>query len=330
MKKTLAAMLAAAICPAAIAQTSSLRLSGVVDMGMSYRVGDGESRFSTRAGGQSASRWALQGSEDLGGGLKAFFNLTSVFNAGNGQLLLDGRLFNAAAYVGLVSAAGELRLGRQAVFGGAWGSLDAGFDGGWGGAGDLVMPAGHGDVGPSAIADNLVSYRSPAMGPFKLGLGYSFGVYDASEPKDVRRDHLYTAGLSYEEGPWSAALTLDGLLPRDAETRRRTRNHQATVAYKKDRFGASLGLAWLANANRGPAAGRRPYSAIAAGMHVGLGSASTLRLAVQRASVLDFYSLAAGYQYDLSKRSNLYAYVIQRKGGPFGRQVWAAGLRHRF
>ncbi|MFU2052485.1 porin [Bordetella hinzii] len=330
MKKIFAAMLAAAICPAAIAQTSSLRLSGVVDMGMSYRTGDSQSRFSTRSGGQSASRWALQGSEDLGGGLKTVFNLTSVFNAGNGKLLLDGRLFNAAAYVGLVSAAGELRLGRQSVFGGAWGSLDAGFDGGWGGAGDLVMPAGHGDVGPSAIADKLVSYRSPAMGPFKLGLGYSFGVHEADAQKNARRDHLYTAGLRYAEGHWTAALTLDGLLPRDAETRRRTRNHQAALAYKKDRFGASLGLAWLVNVNRGPAAGPRPYSAIAAGMHVGLGSASTLRLAVQRASILDFYSLAAGYQYDLSKRSNLYAYAIRRTGGPFGRQVWAAGLRHRF
>ncbi len=65
-------------------------------------------------------------------------------------------------------------------------------------------------------------------------------------------------------------------------------------------------------------------------MHVGLGAASTLRLAVQRAAALDFYSLAAGYQYDLSKRSNLYSYVIHRHGGPFGRQIWTAGLRHRF
>lgn len=323
-------MLAAMICPAAIAQTSSLRLSGVLDMGLSYRAGDGQSRFSTRSGGQSSSRWALQGSEDLGGGLKTVFNLTSIFRAGNGKLAFDGRLFNAAAYVGLASALGELRLGRQSVFGGSWGSLDAGFDGGWAGAGDLVLPAGHGDVGPSAVADNLVSYRSPALGPFKLGLGYSFGVRDADEQKNVRRDHLYTAGLSYEKGHWSAALTLDGLLPRDAESRRRTRNHQATVAYEKDRFGASLGLARLVNINRGPVAGKRPYSAIAAGMHVGLGPASTLRLAVQRASILDFYSLAAGYQYELSKRSNLYAYVIHRTGGPFGRQVWTAGLRHRF
>ncbi|ANY15270.1 porin [Bordetella pseudohinzii] len=329
MKKTFAAVLAAVVCPAAMAQ-SSLTLSGVMDMGMSYRSGDAQSRISTRSGGQSVSRWTLRGSEDLGGGMTAFFNLTNVFNAGTGKSAFDGRLFNGAAYVGLRASAGELRLGRQAVFGGAWGSLDAGFDGGWAGAGDLVMPAGHGDVGPSAIVDKLVSYRSPALGPFKLGLGYSFGVYEAAEAKDVRRDHLYTAGLRYEEGPWSAGLTVDGLLPRDAETRRRTRNHQATLAYQQDRFGASLGLAWLVNANRGPVADLRHYSAIAAGMHVGLGAASTLRLAVQRAAALDFYSLAAGYQYDLSKRSNLYSYVIHRHGGPFGRQIWTAGLRHRF
>ncbi len=121
MKKTFAAVLAAVVCPAAMAQ-SSLTLSGVMDMGMSYRSGDAQSRISTRSGGQSVSRWTLRGSEDLGGGMTAFFNLTNVFNAGTGKSAFDGRLFNGAAYVGLRASAGELRLGRQAVFGGAWGS----------------------------------------------------------------------------------------------------------------------------------------------------------------------------------------------------------------
>ncbi|MFP3615972.1 porin, partial [Paraburkholderia sp. SIMBA_050] len=59
------------------------------------------------------SRWGLKGAEDLGGGLKAVFNLESGVNLQNGAFADSGRLFNRAAYVGLQSPYGTVTLGRQ-------------------------------------------------------------------------------------------------------------------------------------------------------------------------------------------------------------------------
>jgi len=87
-------------------------------------------------GGITPSRWGIRGTEDLGGGVKAIFNLDSYFNAQSGQLSnagaslannksgtfntvsaassLNGQLFNDVAYVGLSdSQMGTLTFGRQ-------------------------------------------------------------------------------------------------------------------------------------------------------------------------------------------------------------------------
>jgi len=87
-------------------------------------------------GGISPSRWGIRGTEDLGGGLKAIFNLDSYFNLNSGSLSnagaslannrnattgtvsapssLNGQLFNDQAWVGLSDESfGTLTFGRQ-------------------------------------------------------------------------------------------------------------------------------------------------------------------------------------------------------------------------
>ena len=87
-------------------------------------------------GGISPSRWGIRGTEDLGGGLKAIFNLDSYFDLNSGNLSnagaslannrnatsgtvsapssLNGQLFNDQAWVGLSDDAfGTLIFGRQ-------------------------------------------------------------------------------------------------------------------------------------------------------------------------------------------------------------------------
>jgi len=87
-------------------------------------------------GGITPSRWGIRGTEDLGGGIKAIFNLDSYFNVQSGTLSnaaaslannrnstsgsvsaassLNGQLFNDVAYAGLSDATmGTLTLGRQ-------------------------------------------------------------------------------------------------------------------------------------------------------------------------------------------------------------------------
>ena len=61
----------------------------------------------------SQSSLGFKGVEDLGGGLKAKFQLEAAVAADTGASA-SGRFFDRAAWVGLASAeAGELRIGRQ-------------------------------------------------------------------------------------------------------------------------------------------------------------------------------------------------------------------------
>ena len=60
-----------------------------------------------------SSRWVLKGAEDLGGGLKAVFNLENGFNPNNGALT-GGLMFERRASVGLSSTTyGTVVVGRQ-------------------------------------------------------------------------------------------------------------------------------------------------------------------------------------------------------------------------
>jgi predicted porin len=61
----------------------------------------------------SASRFGLQGFEDLGGGMKAHFVLENGFNSNKGTFDQQGQLFGRQAFVGLQGIWGEVDLGRQ-------------------------------------------------------------------------------------------------------------------------------------------------------------------------------------------------------------------------
>ncbi|MFJ4291876.1 porin [Cupriavidus sp. NPDC089707] len=69
------------------------------------------------AGGLSASRWGLRGTEDLGGGLQAVFVLESGFQVDSGQVQSStaGMLFSRVATVGLSNANHKVTFGRQAT-----------------------------------------------------------------------------------------------------------------------------------------------------------------------------------------------------------------------
>ena len=119
MKKTViaAAVLAAS---AGAAQAQNVTIYGIVDTGLEYQSkvatasGD-DSRFSMQNGGILPSIWGFKGSEDLGGGLKAVFNLEGDFGADTGGARFGGALmlFGRQANVGLSGGFGTVLLGRQ-------------------------------------------------------------------------------------------------------------------------------------------------------------------------------------------------------------------------
>lgn len=124
---TLCALLA---CTPAFAQTtpaapttapsSALTLYGVVDLGVRQASGlsaanapaPGSSR-SLGSGIHTTSRWGVRGTEDLGGGLRALFNLESGLNADTGAPANSSKYFDRASWVGLQGGWGTVALGRQ-------------------------------------------------------------------------------------------------------------------------------------------------------------------------------------------------------------------------
>lgn len=94
---------------------SSVSIYGSLDLGVYSKQLSGESRTQTLSSGlMNASRWGVRGTEDLGGGLKARFDMSSYIRVDTGEY---GRSATDAywarySWVGLENQAGLLRLGR--------------------------------------------------------------------------------------------------------------------------------------------------------------------------------------------------------------------------
>jgi len=228
MKKTLlVAALAAGFAAGAAHAETSVTLYGIVDAGIGYQQLKGTymgpdgipveyngKRTGMINGVNSANRWGLKGTEDLGNGLQAVFVLESGFDIGTGvsghAIGNSDRMFGRQATVGLQSDAwGRLDLGRQSNIATKYFA-------------DVASPFGV-DFGQAAAGatfssaanlryDNMIMYQTPSYSGFQLGLGYSF---NANGPQGFEVDgddpnaHAWTAGLRYANGPIGAAATYD-------------------------------------------------------------------------------------------------------------------------
>ncbi len=179
MKKSLVA-LAALAATTAFAQ-SSVTLYGVADVWLGNSktttttagVSTGVGQNLMGSGGYNGSRFGLRGSEDLGGGLKANFQLENGFNIDSGSAAQGGLLFGRQAFVGLSGGFGEVRFGRQYTA----------YDEARGGA-DMM---GHSAFSPTAgavwsagrayglRADNTIRYSTVDLSGFTAAVTYSLG-----------------------------------------------------------------------------------------------------------------------------------------------------------
>ncbi|OON62226.1 porin [Massilia sp. KIM] len=114
----LALAVLAALFPTAPAQAQgsaqgSAQFYGLLDVGVEYldHAAGGGSGVRVISGGKNTSRWGVRGSEDLGGGLKAVYNLEGGVLLDTGAA--DGALFKRQAYVGLDGSLGRLVIGRS-------------------------------------------------------------------------------------------------------------------------------------------------------------------------------------------------------------------------
>ena len=138
MKKTQVALAALALVASSAAMADGVTLYGSADASV---ITGGSTTSFDGGGGYTTSLFGIRGSEDLGGGLKASFNLESGVNLANGGIGGGGGgmagLFNRAANVSLGNEAIGITLGNQISI-----VVGDSFTGATAGAGDNVnVPA---------------------------------------------------------------------------------------------------------------------------------------------------------------------------------------------
>lgn len=189
MKKNLIAIAALALVSGAAMAQSSVTVYGNIDLGLltQNNVKPNEST-ELYNGGISPSIWGFRGTEDLGGGLKAMFNLEAHFSADTGAGV--GGMFRRQSNVGLSSAGmGTLTLGNMyspAVL--AFAATDPrGLRENFSGLYPWAYNSGALSAAQSTNSDvgvflrNAIAY-SNTMGPVNLSVGYSVAENSAAGP----------------------------------------------------------------------------------------------------------------------------------------------------
>jgi predicted porin len=274
----------------------------------SVKVGDDER---TAVVNDNSSRIGFKGVEDLGGGLKAGFQIEHGFDASTGTAASP--FWGRQAEVNLSGAFGTVRLGNftpESYYATA----------------DYISMHNH-DTGDSAdrfyttgfVTQNKVGYASPNWGGFQLHASIAEGSsssdrnYDVAANYDLGNWHF---GAGYEKQGDNKQLAIRGLVELGSFT-------LGAYVQRAD-------LPVVGNATHVRFAGMWTFGA--SELHLNVGRAGEYSNVDQS----DAVQFTLGYNYNLSKRTKAYAYytrvdkddVLQVYGGDF--DALAVGIRHNF
>jgi predicted porin len=342
MKKRLAVAAAAIVLAGSAAAQDSVQLMGTMDayVGRMRMAGDPAAKSVVGSGGMTTSWWGLKGTEDLGGGLKAGFALTSFVNVDTG---VPGRF------------TGDTFFSRDAnVFlsGDSWGKLTVGralapnflptiLFNPFGDSFTFSPLVLHNNVplfngthwGASTPSDtgwsNELMYSTPNFGGLSANLNYQFG-----EQPNSNGPHNVGFNVLYFHGPFAATafyerdmltnpmpvLFADGNVRKDWML-------GASYDLKAVKFYGTYGRA-TNTADALPA--ERMYSV---GASVPLGAGALL--AGYADSKFDTSqrrkTASVGYDYNFSKLTDVYAMLMQdRISGADSGTSFGVGIRKRF
>ncbi|MFG6448030.1 porin [Roseateles sp. BYS180W] len=307
MKKLAIAAAVAALAAPAFAQ-SSVTLWGRVNTSVeSQKEGTGDRKVVVQ---DNRSRLGLKGVEDLGGGLKASFELEHGFDADTGKQT-NTAFWNRQASIQLAGDFGAVRLGRWTP-----GSYFA--------TADYVSLHNH-DTGTSSDAlysgagfteTNKIGYFLPTIAgvtgevAIHLGEGQEKRGLDAALNYDLGALHL---GAGYSKQDNANQWALRGLYELGAFT-----------------FGGYYQQESVGGSKRKVVRLSGMYTLDASEFHINYGVSSGTN---------DFASygskptqLTLGYNYNLSKRTKLYAFLteINAKKNAHDFSSLAVGVRHNF
>jgi predicted porin len=195
MKKSLLALAVLGAFAGVASAQSSVSMYGTIDLNGKYVKNDGtDARYSLSQDGINSSQLGFKGTEDLGGGLKAGFDLIAGVNADTGTT--NSKFFNRRAVIKLSGSFGEVRLGRDytPTF---WNYtiFDAFGTNGLGDSSHVVS-----SFQPTFVrADNAVQYFLPA------GLGGIYGQAMVAAGEGVNTGKYNGLRIGFAAGPFDIA-----------------------------------------------------------------------------------------------------------------------------
>jgi predicted porin len=202
VKKSLLALAVLASFASAASAQSSVTVYGLVDAGITAERGSTDGSITKLATGvQQGSRLGFKGTEDLGNGLKANFQLESGFNLDTGTSAQGGQLFGRQAFVGLSGNFGAVNLGRQYdLLFNALDEIDP-FNTGLTGASTNLMSPGN------VRTNNSITYSTPNIQGFTGNLLYGAGEKAGSSSQG----RTIGASAGYANGPVMLAVAYNKL-----------------------------------------------------------------------------------------------------------------------
>ncbi|MCK6425663.1 MAG: porin [Burkholderiaceae bacterium] len=329
MKKSLLALAVLGAFAGAASAQSSVTLYGRVDLSVAKNAGSADKVIQNGSG----SRLGLRGSEDLGGGLAAVFNIehrfdadtgvqtskdTASYNATTGKVTVNsGKFWSARSFVGLKGGFGQLVLGREYTTA-FLGSQLANDPWGW----DTVATW----TGTSGITGGgIAKVRNDKSITYNLTAGpVSFGAQVAeSQPAAGLVNKPMNLSLGLGMGAFSANLGYEITGEEAAE------KAKVLTIGGKAKFGmVGVGLSYT----DGTKANGDDVKGYMGTVTADVGAGQIRFAAGQRetADVKDISLIAVGYHHNVSKRTTLYVDVANNSKLNSEKSAYNLGVKHNF
>ncbi len=240
--KTLGMLATLLACAGAAHGQSSVQIYGILDSGLQWSDTGAPGRGSNvelSTGNSTGSRLGFRGVEDMGGGLKAVFNLEMGIANDTGAILTlgepAGATFARRSVVGLQGHFGELLLGRD--YTPAWQTIFRTDRFRFGLPGTISTSSGV----VVTRANNGIYYNTPEVGGFRGRFAYTFGA-ESGNPINLGR--LVGAHLEYRAGPLYLSMASQrrhDLVPGSTTQTTAMREHGFGAEYDMNRFAFSAG-----------------------------------------------------------------------------------------
>lgn len=175
---------------------------------------DAVDKFEMKSGMQSGSRFGFKGTEDLGNGLTVGFILENQFDSDTGALKNEDSFFHREASLFLQGGFGKIAMGRMGSINGgvsSWGKY--GMMSAFGTSWDYSAQVGTWAVG-GGMWDNMIAYETPSFAGFKVFAQYAMG--SNNNENESSSDRYYSLGASYANGPLNLYLAVDSINYRTA------------------------------------------------------------------------------------------------------------------